>query len=76
MIKLIRFSISAALSLFVIQFAFSSALVTYAQTGPSSVEPVVLLRVPKHVWQTNDNYGKDRAYDHRSAGACANQLAA
>lgn len=40
MIKPITFSVSTALSLVAMQFAFSSALVTYGQTGPSSVDRV------------------------------------
>src|SRR5687767_5269101 len=38
MIKLIRFFISAAFSLVLIQFAFSSGPVTYAQSGPANID--------------------------------------
>ena len=44
MIKLIRLSISTALSLVAIQFAFTSGSLTYAQTGPSSVDQVSAIK--------------------------------
>jgi hypothetical protein len=47
MIKLIRLSISGILSVVAIQFYFTSASVTYAQTGSSSVNQVSAIRNPE-----------------------------
>ena len=48
MIKLIHPSVSAALSLVAIQFAFTSASVSYAQSGSSSVDQVSAMKKPEH----------------------------
>jgi hypothetical protein len=47
MIKLTRYSISTVLSLIAIQFYFTSASVTYAQTSSSSVDQVSAIRKPE-----------------------------
>ena len=47
MIKLIRFSVSTALSLAAIQLAFTSASVSYAQSNSSNVDHVSVVTTPE-----------------------------